>query len=277
MKTYTEVDQLIAQWKAEGLSKAGIVIRAAEACMGWPYVWGGYGQYCNPSNRKSFAERSSCPAAESAVIVKKCQVLNGSRADCSGCKWYPGGRTRFFDCRGFTRWLLQQVGISLKGAGATSQWKDDSNWAVKGEKKDLPADAVACVFQESKGKMQHTGMHVGNGRIIHCSGEVCVGDLSKKSWTHFGIPKGLDGVVPPPAPTRPTLRKGSRGEAVKEMQAILISKGYDLGKWGADGVFGKQTLAAVKAFQKDCGIKVDGIVGKDTWANLLRPTVSEIS
>ena len=70
------------------------------------------------------------------------------------------------------------------------------------------------------------------------------------------------------------LKKGSRGEAVKEMQAILISKGYDLGKWGADGDFGKQTLAAVKAFQKDCGIKVDGIVGPDTWANLLRPSVT---
>lgn len=118
MKTYTEVDQLIVQWKAEGLSKAEIVVQTAEACMGWPYVWGGYGQYCTSKNRKSFAERSSCPASESAVIVKKCQVLNGSKGDCSGCKWYPGGRTRFFDCRGFIRWLLQQVGISLKGSGA---------------------------------------------------------------------------------------------------------------------------------------------------------------
>ena len=71
-------------------------------------------------------------------------------------------------------------------------------------------------------------------------------------------------------PTRPTLRKGSRGEAVKEMQTLLISKGYDLGKWGADGAFGKQTLAAVKAFQKNRGIKVDGIVGKYTWSWLLK-------
>ena len=54
------------------------------------------------------------------------------------------------------------------------------------------------------------------------------------------------------------------------MQSILISTGYDLGKWGVDGVFGKQTLATVKAFQKNCGIKVDGIVGKDTWSYLLK-------
>ncbi|MBR0267940.1 MAG: peptidoglycan-binding protein [Clostridia bacterium] len=121
--------------------------------------------------------------------------------------------------------------------------------------------------------MQHTGMHIGGGKIIHCSGEVCTGNLSKKSWTHFGIPVGLyDGSVIPDVPVipvpKPTLKKGSKGEAVKEMQAILISKGYDLGKWGADGDFGKQTLAAVKSFQKAEGLKVDGIVGPLTWAKL---------
>ena len=275
MKTCAEVDNLIAQWKAEGLSKAEIIVKAAEACMGWPYVWGGYGQFCTTANRKSYANRGSCPPAESAVIVKKCQALNGSKSGCTGCKWYPGGKTRFFDCRGFTRWLLKQVGISLMGGGATSQWKDNSNWAVKGEKKDLPENLVACVFQQDGSKMQHTGMHVGGGKIIHCSGEVCVGDLSKKSWTHFGIPAGLyDGSVIPDVPDipvpKPMLKKGSKGEAVKEMQTILISKGYDLGKWGAEGAFGRQTLAAVKAFQKDCGIKVDGIVGPITWEKLLK-------
>ena len=272
MKTYAEVDNLITQWKAEGLSKEEIIKKTAEACMGWPYVWGGFGQYCTPKNRKSYADRSSCPSAESAVIRKKCQVLNGSKGGCAGCKWYPNGKTRFFDCRGFTRWLLQQVGISLKGGGATSQWKDNSNWAVKGEKKDLPENLVVCVFQQDGSKMQHTGMHVGGGKIIHCSGEVCVGDLSKKSWTHFGIPVGLyDGSVIPDVPVpvvRPLLKKGSRGDAVREMQQKLMDLGYDLGKWGADGIFGKQTLAAVKAFQKTEGLKSDGIVGPLTYAKL---------
>ena len=62
-----------------------------------------------------------------------------------------------------------------------------------------------------------------------------------------------------------TLRKGSRGEAVREMQAALIARGYDLGRWGADGIFGNQTLEAVKAFQKDCGIKADGVFGRITY------------
>ena len=64
------------------------------------------------------------------------------------------------------------------------------------------------------------------------------------------------------------LRKGDRGKAVKEMQEALMARGYDLGKWGADGIFGKQTMKAVKAFQEDCGIKADGIVGRITYGKL---------
>ena len=64
------------------------------------------------------------------------------------------------------------------------------------------------------------------------------------------------------------LRKGDRGEAVREMQEALMERGYDLGKWGADGIFGTQTLNAVKAFQGDCGLKADGIIGPLTMGKL---------
>ena len=266
--------------------------------MGWPYVWGGYGQYCSPANRKAYANRSACPAGEAEQIRKKCQVLNGKKAACAGCRYYPGGRVRFFDCRGFTRWLLQQVGISLKGAGATSQWNDGSNWAEKGLIADIPAGKVCCVFMRSGSKMSHTGMHVGNGVIIHCSGEVKKGKVTDRGWSHYAVPKGIEGADVSPgtdvsegtvrgdtsvsegtvpgdmavpddmATPRPTLRKGSRGEAVREMQERLISLGYDLGKCGADGIFGSKTLKAVKAFQKDCGITADGICGPITYSKL---------
>lgn len=64
------------------------------------------------------------------------------------------------------------------------------------------------------------------------------------------------------------LRKGDRGEAVREMQEALMARGYDLGKWGADGIFGTQTLKAVKVFQGDCGLKADGIIGPLTMGKL---------
>lgn len=66
----------------------------------------------------------------------------------------------------------------------------------------------------------------------------------------------------------PTLRKGSRGNEVKELQTVLMALGYDLGKYGADGEFGAATENAVRAFQKDKNLKVDGIVGKATWKAL---------
>ena len=103
MNSAMMVDNYISDWKTLGLTKVEMVLKIAEACIGWPYVWGGYGQYDTPSNRDSYASRSTCPSDESSVIRKKCQVLNGSKDSCSGCKYYPSAKVRFFDCRGFTR------------------------------------------------------------------------------------------------------------------------------------------------------------------------------
>lgn len=60
----------------------------------------------------------------------------------------------------------------------------------------------------------------------------------------------------------PTLKKGCKGEYVKKLQQRLRSLGYTV---VCDGIFGDKTLAAVKAFQEDNGLVVDGIVGKKTW------------
>ena len=64
----------------------------------------------------------------------------------------------------------------------------------------------------------------------------------------------------------PTLQSGSTGEAVRELQIALQETGNDPGP--IDGVFGSQTEAAVKAFQAERGITVDGIVGPITWRNI---------
>ena len=271
MNTITIVLNLLAGWVREGLSKAEIAAKLAVACMKWPYVFGGYGQNCTPNNRESYANRSTCPAAEAKVIRSKCPVLSGKKNSCEGCKW---NGTLFFDCRGFTRWILGKVGITLSGGGATTQWNTASNWSQKGPISEMP-NTVCCVFMQNPKDhktMEHTGLHIGDGVIIHCSGEVKEGKTTDKGWTHYAIPKDLEGGVSPmpiPVPTgKPTLRSGSTGEYVTEVQTKLLAARYDLGNSGADGKFGAKTAAAVKAFQKDHGLKADGIVGKDTWAAL---------
>ena len=63
-----------------------------------------------------------------------------------------------------------------------------------------------------------------------------------------------------------TLKKGSKGEEVRILQTALNEQGFDCGE--VDGKFGTKTEAAVKAFQAANGLKVDGIVGRMTWAAL---------
>lgn len=68
------------------------------------------------------------------------------------------------------------------------------------------------------------------------------------------------------------LRRGDRSEETKNLQSKLIGLDYDLGEDGADGIFGPNTEKAVKQFQKDHGLAVDGAVGKNTYAALTKVT-----
>lgn len=61
---------------------------------------------------------------------------------------------------------------------------------------------------------------------------------------------------------RPTLRRGDKGETVKELQRAL-------GGIAVDGVFGAKTEDAVKAWQRLHKLTVDGVVGPKTWAAIL--------
>ena len=60
-----------------------------------------------------------------------------------------------------------------------------------------------------------------------------------------------------------TLRIGSRGTDVKEVQSLLQRLGYYTG--AIDGIFGYGTANAVIAFQRAYGLTPDGIVGPMTF------------
>ena len=66
------------------------------------------------------------------------------------------------------------------------------------------------------------------------------------------------------------LCRGCEGEEVRALQILLMGRGYDVGKYGADGEFGADTEKAVKAFQREKELDVDGIAGKDTIGALWR-------
>ena len=64
------------------------------------------------------------------------------------------------------------------------------------------------------------------------------------------------------------LQIGSKGELVKTMQKMLIACGYSCGSAGADGDFGNQTAKALRQFQKDQGLVIDGVYGPKSKAAL---------
>jgi len=61
------------------------------------------------------------------------------------------------------------------------------------------------------------------------------------------------------------IRRGDRGERVKQLQAALTLAGFPVAE---DGIFGRGTELAVRAFQDSAGIEADGLVGPDTWREL---------
>lgn len=107
----------------------------------------------------------------------------------------------------------------------------------------------------------HYDWHRANGRRI--------AQLAKEILAGAGytfVPKALEGPLPPaPAAVQPAhLQKGMTGGQVKFVQELLVGLGYNPGP--VDGVFGFATEQAVRAFQGDAGLVVDGVVGPATCA-----------
>jgi len=190
------VSTLIQNMKAKGTDLQTVAWNAALACVGWAYVYGARGEYCTPANRRA---RYS---ADHPTIKTACQNYSGSSgAGCKGCKWYPSEKlTRFFDCRGFTYWVLKAVyGWELTGSGATSQWNTEANWKAKGTIDTMPKDTLVCLFVKKDSKMSHTGFGL-NGETVECSSGVQYSKTLNKKWTHWGMPACIDKEAPEPEP-----------------------------------------------------------------------------
>jgi hypothetical protein len=66
--------------------------------------------------------------------------------------------------------------------------------------------------------------------------------------------------------TQPLLKRGSKGDMVVWAQEHLITAGQEV---PVTGIYGKETIVAVKAFQEGQGLPVDGQIGTTTWRALL--------
>lgn len=140
-----------------------------------------------------------------------------------------------------------------------------------------------AAFRYGPGTQNHWGH-----RDVHPTD--CPGD-PLYAWQADGLPDGPPTIPPPPpvpgdpqppnthpAPpqgweealvlTLPTLSYGSHGQAVRNAQALLVARGYNL---YADGSFGDKTRTQVQRFQTNMSVPggADGVVGHHTWTALL--------
>lgn len=90
----------------------------------------------------------------------------------------------------------------------------------------------------------------------------CPGD-----WLYSQLPKLRQAVRQKLASPSVPLKKGTKDIKIKDTQLYLKAWGFSPGT--IDGIFGSNTEAAVKEFQKSKGLTVDGIVDAKTWKALI--------
>ena len=67
-----------------------------------------------------------------------------------------------------------------------------------------------------------------------------------------------------------TIKRGAKGKITKIIQERLLQLGYKLPRYGADSDFGRETESAVRKFQGDRGLNIDGIAGINTFKELFK-------
>ena len=240
-----------------------------------------YGTYCNPFTADLLRRKT-------AQYPK-----HYTDARMKAYNSYVNARKIATDCVGLIKGYLWEENGSIKygrngipDVSAEGMYKECVVKGAINAATRLPRGALVFT-QEKDGDIPHVGIYVGNGYVCEArsfSGGMQKNELAKRTFTLWGLCPFVEYETETPVHTEapaatpsknnavlndlPTVRYGNTGRVVKIMQTLLALKGCNFPKYGIDADFGKETLAAVKAFQKACTLTVDGIVGPKTWAKL---------
>lgn len=190
---------------------------------------------------------------------------------------------RVFDCNGlFEGFYHDQTGININARARNNytQWCGTRGTGTIPIGERVPG---AAVFVISNGVAVHVGFlerpvnagkSDGDWYVIEARGVrfgVVRTRLLARKWNAWGhMTEYVDyAAADVPVTTTPTLERGAVGDAVMRAQERLIAHGYRLPLYGADGDYGAETEAAVRAFQAASGIMVNGVIDNATWAALL--------
>lgn len=196
------------------------------------------------------------------------------------CQDHRWGEDGDYDCSSAVITAWEQAGVPVKSKGATYTGNMLSVFKANGF-----VDVTAQVNRSTGAGLKrgdvllntvhHTAMYCGDGKEVEAS-------INEKGTAHGGTPGDQTGKEflirtyrnypwtnvlryiggnSATATTKNYLEIGDSGAAVKTMQLMLIECGYSCGTAGADGEFGSGTDAALRKFQKDNSLVVDGQYG----------------
>lgn len=205
----------------------------------------------------------------------------GAAYGMNNCSW----------CMIFVWWCFRQAGASeliKKTASCTACWNAMKSQAVSVSALK-PGDIVFFDWDHS-GDCDHVGIveAVGSSRITTIEGNTSSGNSGSQSNgdgvyrryrtrsqiarairpKYTGGSSGSSGTADKEVSvTVLEIKQGSKGNTVRSAQTLLRYRfGYQI---AVDGDFGTATAQAVRSFQRDRGLGVDGIVGAKTWAKLI--------
>ena len=90
--------------------------------------------------------------------------------------------------------------------------------------------------------------------------------ISTSAIVSIAAPEEIAQVIAGGTINRPTLKSGSQGESVSELQAALKLLGFYTGP--VDGIYQENTVSAVSRFKQAAGLTPDGVVDNITWQRL---------
>ena len=253
-------------------------LKALEIAAG--YIWGTAGVEWTEARQKQKVSYMVSKYGSNWKNDPEAKKDNYYSAAAFGAKWV--GHI-VYDCSGLFYAAFKSLGGYIYH-GSNTIWlkyctsKGELKNGKRDDGKELKPGTAVFTYNKKKDNRGHIGLYIGDGQVVEASGTingVIISKITASKWVEWGELKGVDygePVVIPVEPTNktalPTLKRGSKGDAVKIVQEKLIARGYSCGAYGVDGDFGQATEKAVKAFQKDHNLKVDGIVGTKTYEAL---------
>ena len=266
-------------------SAAGLVAWAEKAiASGWVYWYGTCCYKCTESLLRRKTEQYPSQYSDKRQATYKKHIAAGKTcADCIGLiKGYAWDKDGDAETRG------DKYGANgMPDKNASGMYKAAK---IKGKIASMPEIPGALVWTVNQA---HVGVYVGGGYVVEARGfsyGVQRNKMSSRSFTHWGLcpyleytPQEIEtakraaGMATGSSDTEsagasadssPTLRKGDKGDAVREMQQLLLAAGCTLPRYGADGHFGTETREAMKAYQTAHSLTPDGVCGPLTWKSL---------